>query len=37
MSIEQEPRCAGMRPAVIAAGCRQREPYCGDIGREAAA
>ncbi len=37
MSREQGPRTAGMRPAAIAAGRRQRVPGMQDNGSEAAA
>ena len=37
MSRKQGPRNAGMRPAAIAAGRRQRISLNRDIGKEAAA
>jgi len=37
MNREQGPRCAGMRPAVIAAGRRQRGREIVGLTKEAAA
>jgi hypothetical protein len=37
MSREQGPRFAGMRPAAIAAGCRQTGRYFAEIASKEAA